>query len=61
MPDAIIVNSVEAALMRCRKQVATLDEEFLLYLIDIMLLHLRGKAAHPENNSAAGDIKFPSV
>jgi hypothetical protein len=61
MPTTIIVNSLEVALMRCRKQVATRDEELLLYLIDIMLLHLRRQAADTENNSTTEATKFPSA
>lgn len=48
MPTTIIVSSLEIALMRCRRQVARLDEELLLCLIDIMLLHVRRKAAYPK-------------
>ncbi len=47
MPKRFIAKSVEVGLTRCRSQAATLDDELLIYLIDITLLHLRKKAARP--------------
>jgi hypothetical protein len=40
MPKRMTAKSVEISLKRCRKQAATLDDELLLYLIDITLLLL---------------------
>jgi len=48
MPKRITAKSVEIDLTRCRNQAATLNDELLLYLMDITLLHLRRKAAGPD-------------
>jgi|SRR5208337_760841 len=57
MPKRITAQCVEVSLKRCRRQAATLDDELLFYLIDITLLHLRRKAARPENNATMGAIR----
>jgi hypothetical protein len=57
MPRRITANSIEIGLTHCRKDAVTLDDELLLYLIDIILLHLRRKAGRPENNSAMDVIR----
>jgi hypothetical protein len=54
MPKRTIAEAIEIGLTRCRKDAASLDDELLLYLIDITLLHLRRKAARPENDSRMG-------
>ncbi len=48
MPKRITAKSVEIDLTRCRSQAAMLNDELLLYLLDITLLHLRRKAARPD-------------
>jgi hypothetical protein len=48
MPKRITAKSVEIDLTRCRSKAATLDDELLLYFLDIILLHLRRKAARPD-------------
>jgi hypothetical protein len=51
MPKRIIVKSVEIGLSRCREEAARLDDDLLLYLLDVTLLHLRRKAARPDSTA----------
>jgi hypothetical protein len=48
MPKRMTAKSVEIGLMRCREEAAMLDDDLLLYLLDVTLLHLRRKAARPD-------------
>lgn len=55
MSNVEIVNFIEIAVMRCRSRAATLDEDLLLYLIDMVLLHLR-RESRSEKKSTTGPV-----
>ncbi len=50
MALSIVLDELDEALTNSSKVAATLGDEFLVYLIDMAILHVRTKAVHLEYN-----------
>ena len=50
MIQSVVLDELDEALTNSSKVAATLGEEFLVYLIDMAVLHVRKKAVHLEDN-----------
>jgi hypothetical protein len=51
MVPSIVLDELDEALTNSSKVAATLDDEFLVYLIDMAVLHVRKKAARAIDQS----------